>query len=156
LDKSVSLCLCCSKETMLNAHLSTSTQFLADWFNSIFLDLSCDVVWKKFDMMGWVDGNLTLCENRQEARMTEAEVVAVRLYTTFAYVYINDPLRDGDRCSRGDACPLPVTTYFAVEGIKKMRALNVGQRYGFDRETESSPDSSGLLSLSRFNLSTNT
>ncbi len=61
----------------------------------------------------------------QESRLSQAEVVALRFYTTFAYCYMNAPLRDDERFSKGDPCPLPVTTYFAVEGIKKLRALKV-------------------------------
>jgi hypothetical protein len=52
-------------------------------------------------------------------------VVALRFYTTFAYYYMNAPLRDDERFAKGDPCPLPVTTYFAMEGIKKLRALKV-------------------------------
>ena len=59
----------------------------------------------------------------QKAGLTEAEVVALRLYTTFAYKYMNNPLRDDTRYKKGTPCPLPVSTYFAVQGIKKLRAL---------------------------------
>ena len=62
----------------------------------------------------------------QEARLTEAEVLALRLYTTAAYKHMNNPLRDDARYRAGVMCPLPVTTYHAVEGIKKLRALNAG------------------------------
>ncbi len=52
-------------------------------------------------------------------------MVALRFYTTLAYRYMNVPLRDDERFAKGDQCPLPVSSYFAVEGIKKLRALNV-------------------------------
>ncbi len=51
--------------------------------------------------------------------------MALRFYTTFAYRYMNDPLRNDARCADGQSCPLPVATYFAVEGIRKLRALHV-------------------------------
>jgi hypothetical protein len=37
---------------------------------------------------------------------------------------MNDPLRDDERYRRREPCPLPVTTYFAQTGIKKLRALH--------------------------------
>ena len=61
----------------------------------------------------------------QEARLRKEEVVALRFYTTFAYCFMNEPLRDEDRFEAGQPCPLPVTTHHAVEGIKKLRALHV-------------------------------
>ncbi len=51
--------------------------------------------------------------------------MALRFYTTFAYRYMNEPLRNDARCANDQPCPLPVATYFAVEGIKKLRALRV-------------------------------
>lgn len=53
------------------------------------------------------------------------QVAALRLYTTDAYRFMNGPLRDDDRYRRGEACPLPVTTHFAVQGIKKLRVHHV-------------------------------
>jgi hypothetical protein len=61
----------------------------------------------------------------KNAGLREAEMVAMRLYTTSAYQFMNIPLRDDARHSRGEQCPLPVTTHFALEGIKKLRALHV-------------------------------
>ena len=51
----------------------------------------------------------------KSAELTEAEVVALRLYTTPVYKFMNNPLREEKKC------PLAVTTYFAYEGIKKLR-----------------------------------
>ena len=59
----------------------------------------------------------------KQARLTEAEVVAIRLYTTLAYIFMNNPLRDEERYEQGIQCPLPVTTWFAASGTKKLRAL---------------------------------
>ena len=56
--------------------------------------------------------------------LSEAEVVAIRLYTTLAYSLMNDPLRDDGRYRQGRPCPLAVTTHFAASGIKKLRRLN--------------------------------
>ena len=61
----------------------------------------------------------------KQAALDEAEVVALRLYTTQAYKFMNNPLRDDVRHAQGEQCPLAVTTHFAASGIKKLRALNV-------------------------------
>ena len=54
------------------------------------------------------------------AKLSVAELVALRFYTTTAYQFMNNPLRDGTPCL------LPVTTYFAYNGIKKLRRMHVG------------------------------
>ena len=64
-------------------------------------------------------------EKAIEAKLETEEVVALRLYTTCAYILMNNPLRDDDRHNRRIPCPLPVTTHFAAIGIKKLRKLNV-------------------------------
>ena len=61
----------------------------------------------------------------QQAKLSEAEIVAIRLYTTIAYIFMNKPLRDNERYEQGKQCPLAVTTHFAVLGVKKLRALHV-------------------------------
>lgn len=48
--------------------------------------------------------------------LDEARVVALRLYTTAAYSYINSPLRKGEKH------PLPCTVALIADGIKKLRA----------------------------------
>jgi hypothetical protein len=63
----------------------------------------------------------------QEARLTEAEVVALRLYSTAAYSFMNTPLRDDTRHNLCTPCPLAATTHFATSGIKKMRALHISK-----------------------------
>ena len=60
----------------------------------------------------------------QDAKLKPWEVVALRLYTTSVYKYMNNPLRDDSLRGRDEKCPLAVTTQFAVEGIKKLRALH--------------------------------
>ena len=57
------------------------------------------------------------------AKLSEAEVVAMRLYTTIAYLFMNGPLRDDTRYQQQQPCLLPVTTHFASEGVRKLRAL---------------------------------
>lgn len=64
-------------------------------------------------------------QNTLEARLTEAELAALRLYTTSIFRLINQPLRDDKRFEQQQACPLPVTTFFAKEGCKKLRALSL-------------------------------
>ena len=63
-------------------------------------------------------------EHAVTAELTEAEVVSLRLYTTSAFKQINDPLRDQERISRGEAHPLPVTVTLIAKGIKKLRTIN--------------------------------
>jgi hypothetical protein len=58
----------------------------------------------------------------QEARLIEAEVVALRLYSTSAFKFMNDPLRDDLRHNEDKPCPLAVTTYYASSGAKKLRS----------------------------------
>lgn len=48
--------------------------------------------------------------------LDEARVAALRLYTTAAYSFINNPLRAGEKH------PLPCTVAFIADGIKKLRA----------------------------------
>ena len=68
--------------------------------------------------------DLLLHSNAKAANLTLAQVAALRLYTTIVYQLMNDPLRDNARYSQGKTCPLAATTWFASEGIKKLRALN--------------------------------
>ena len=56
--------------------------------------------------------------------LLKEEVVALRLYTTSVYKYMNDPLRNEARFANHEPCLLPVTTKFAADGIKKLRALH--------------------------------
>eukprot|EP00282_Hemiselmis_andersenii_P007920 CAMPEP_0114112854 /NCGR_PEP_ID=MMETSP0043_2-20121206/2603_1 /TAXON_ID=464988 /ORGANISM="Hemiselmis andersenii, Strain CCMP644" /LENGTH=689 /DNA_ID=CAMNT_0001204969 /DNA_START=9 /DNA_END=2074 /DNA_ORIENTATION=+ len=62
--------------------------------------------------------------NARQAGLSRVEVVALRLYTTMAFKFMNSPLRDDGRAARGEPCLLAVTTYFAEQGIKKLRKLN--------------------------------
>jgi hypothetical protein len=63
-------------------------------------------------------------ENARATKLTEAEVVALRLYTTPAFKEINNPLRDVARIKSGRPHPLAVTVTLITSGIKKLRALN--------------------------------
>ena len=74
---------------------------------------------------GRVDLSYFLMHSKaQEAHLIKPEVVSLRLYTTVAYKYMNDPLRDSRRHVEGRPCLLPITTYFAAQGIKKLRGLH--------------------------------
>mmetsp|Transcript_23364 Transcript_23364/g.68715 ORF Transcript_23364/g.68715 Transcript_23364/m.68715 type:complete len:392 (-) Transcript_23364:53-1228(-) len=57
------------------------------------------------------------------ANLTEAHVVALRLYTTQAYRSINNPLRDKERFERGEPHPLPVTVALLRDALGKLRAV---------------------------------
>ena len=61
--------------------------------------------------------------NSREAELEEAHVLALRLYTTRAFLLINIPLRDLGRHERGEAHPLPVTVAFLAEAIRRLRAV---------------------------------
>ena len=47
-----------------------------------------------------------------KAGLSPAHVVALRMYTTSIYKYMNNPLRDRNRRKKNIACPLPVTTWY--------------------------------------------
>eukprot|EP00282_Hemiselmis_andersenii_P005532 CAMPEP_0114128694 /NCGR_PEP_ID=MMETSP0043_2-20121206/11070_1 /TAXON_ID=464988 /ORGANISM="Hemiselmis andersenii, Strain CCMP644" /LENGTH=820 /DNA_ID=CAMNT_0001221903 /DNA_START=108 /DNA_END=2570 /DNA_ORIENTATION=+ len=76
---------------------------------------------------GTVLSDFTQHPNAVAAGLSDANVVAMRLYTTAAYTHMNGPLRDTKRQAEGKPCPLPVATWFAQEGIKKMRKLRAKQ-----------------------------
>ncbi len=59
----------------------------------------------------------------QEARLSEEEVYALRIYTTFAFRDMNIPLRDDARYARNASVPLPVTSHLAAKAIRKLRAV---------------------------------
>jgi hypothetical protein len=63
-------------------------------------------------------------KHAKSADLEEAEVVALRLYTTSAFQSINRPLRDQARMKSSRPHPLPVTVMFIVQGIKKLRAID--------------------------------
>ena len=60
----------------------------------------------------------------KKAQLSESHVVALRLYTSPVFRYINDPLRDQHRYEEKKACLLPATTFWADEAIKQLRAIN--------------------------------
>ena len=55
--------------------------------------------------------------------LEEPEVVGIRYYSTAAYEFINNPLRDQDRHRMGEPHPLPITVTFIREGLRKLRAV---------------------------------
>jgi hypothetical protein len=61
----------------------------------------------------------------QAAGLLPEEVHSLRIYTTFAYKYMNNPLRDDDRYSRHEQVPLPIVSHLAAEAIKKLRGQRV-------------------------------
>ena len=58
------------------------------------------------------------------AGLNEAEVAAVRLYSTSAYGSMNRPLRDQSRHQDGTAHPLTVTVSFLQDAVKKLRSVD--------------------------------
>jgi len=82
-------------------------------------------------------------ENAISAGLSEQHVVALRLYTTAAYRFMNNPLRDFERRDRGEPCPLAVTTHFAQEGIKRLRRIRA-------KEMQSKWGLKSLTSLKEF------
>ena len=59
----------------------------------------------------------------RQCNLEEAEVAGIRLYSTAAFEFINNPLRDQERRMRGEPHPLPITVAFIREGLKKLRAV---------------------------------
>jgi len=59
-----------------------------------------------------------------QAGLTEAHVLALRLYTTAAFMSLNTPLRNIE--SR-EPHPLPVTIMFITDAIKKLRSVGAAQ-----------------------------
>jgi hypothetical protein len=88
-------------------------------------------------------------DNAKKARLDEAEVVALRFYTTLAYIFMNIPLRDEKRRIDGNPCPLPVTTAFAEEGIKKLRKLNAPDKSMTQESPSHSKSRQGMRTLYR-------
>ena len=62
----------------------------------------------------------------QEAGLLEAETHSLRIYTTFVYKSLNNPLRDDGRYARREPVPLPAVSQFAADAIKKLRGLRAG------------------------------
>ena len=62
----------------------------------------------------------------QRAGLSEAEVYALRLYTTPAYRHMNNPLRDDGRYDRGEPVPLPAASGWAASAIRKLRGVRAG------------------------------
>jgi len=54
------------------------------------------------------------------AELTDAHVLALRLYTTSVYTSLNAPLRDLEKCKR-DGHPFPCTVAFCDEAIRRLR-----------------------------------
>ena len=54
------------------------------------------------------------------AKLSDAHVLALRLYTTAVFKSLNDPLRD---VSRTEPHPFPLTINFLTEGIRRLRAV---------------------------------
>jgi hypothetical protein len=71
--------------------------------------------------------DFTMHPNAKNVGLDEAEVVALRLYTTSAYVHINNPLRNASGSNQADmgiVHPLAATVLLIDSGIKKLRGLN--------------------------------
>jgi len=64
----------------------------------------------------------------QRAQLTEAQVVALRLYTTAAFISINGPLRSVERRETATPHPLAATVVFIKEGLSKLRAADTEDR----------------------------
>jgi hypothetical protein len=64
--------------------------------------------------------------NARTANLSEAHVLALRLYTTHAFKYVNSPLRNVQEYGHGRRPhPLPVIVSYIAEGIKKLRTVYV-------------------------------
>ena len=72
------------------------------------------------------------------AKLEEAHVVALRLYSTAAFRSINTPLRELASGERVEPHHLPVTVAFLDEGVKKLRAVMAGATPAPDTPTVTS------------------
>ncbi len=61
--------------------------------------------------------------NAQKAGLSEAEVYSLRIYTTFVFRDMNNPLRDDARYERGASVPLPLISRLADGAVRKLRAV---------------------------------
>ena len=57
----------------------------------------------------------------QKAQLTEAHVLALRLYSTAAFLSLNGPLRNLERTGEH---PFAATVFFLADGIKRLRAVH--------------------------------
>jgi hypothetical protein len=73
---------------------------------------------------GWSLKSFVDDPKSKEAHLLLPEVLAMRIYSSHLFRYMNNPLRDDERYARGEACPLPLTTLYAADGIRKLRAIN--------------------------------
>jgi len=62
-------------------------------------------------------------EHSRLAKLEQAHVVALRLYTTAAFESINNPLRDWARYERGEPHPLPATVALLRDALTKLRSV---------------------------------
>ena len=60
-------------------------------------------------------------DGEQQCKLTKAEVIALRFYTTSGFKNVNTPLRDYDRLKRGEPHPLPIMVWLLQYAVKKIR-----------------------------------
>jgi hypothetical protein len=63
--------------------------------------------------------------NARDAVLDEGEVHSLRIYTTFAYKNMDNPLRDDERYARRTPVPLPVVSSMANNAIRKLLSVRV-------------------------------
>ena len=123
---------CLSPHCMHADHPTSSTRFCSQTFPNSPHPRDCDENGLRSDRRTASGDGMTLADfvaapNSREAELEEAHVLALRLYTTRAYLLINIPLRDLGRHERGEAHPLPVTVAFLAEAIRRLRAVGAKQ-----------------------------
>ena len=64
----------------------------------------------------------------REAGLSDAEVAALRIYTSHAFGAFNEPLRDLERAEENRPHPLPALTTLLENGIKKLRAVGANSQ----------------------------
>ena len=113
-------------------HPPSSSRFCSQKFPNFTHPRDCDKNGLRSDRRTASGDGMTLADfvaapNSREAELEEAHVVALRLYTTRAFLLINIPLRDLGRHERGEAHPLPVTVAFLAEALRRLRAVGAKQ-----------------------------
>jgi hypothetical protein len=101
---------------------------LVDWFNYVETGTTSEMQFghDKNSIRDSGRGSMTFQDfcNLPTAKtcgMSNAEVLALRLYTTKAYRLFNDPLRSGEKH------PMPMTMLFLADGLRKLRPMAVGE-----------------------------
>ncbi len=102
-------------------------QEITDWLSYIMDGQSSEKAFENgirdAGRAGWMLSDFVKHPVAKEAQLLELEVAALRIYSSHLFRFMNNPLRDDERYSLSKPCLLPLTTLYAADGIKKLRAV---------------------------------